>query len=159
MRAAITQHAIVVGMLNALIKADNDLINICDIVWVEQCGGKQFHTSHGQAHPSVAKKTLWRYGNNAPRGNQDVGGSGQNQFLDVASLTLGQSLLMANTSSYAQMPTSLGLWKRSSSIFRGTNCVERRMLQDHHLVGSHPKAIAIGKCFVIEFLASLLINA
>jgi hypothetical protein len=49
-------------MLNALIKAENDLNNIRDIVWVEQRGGKQFHISQGQANASVAETTIQRYG-------------------------------------------------------------------------------------------------
>jgi hypothetical protein len=39
-RAAITQRAILLDVLNALIKAENDLMNICDIVWVEQQSSK-----------------------------------------------------------------------------------------------------------------------
>jgi hypothetical protein len=61
-RAALRQQSILVDMLNALIKAENDLSNIRDIVCVEQRGGKQFHLSQGQAHASVAKKTIQQYG-------------------------------------------------------------------------------------------------
>jgi hypothetical protein len=49
-------------MLNALIKAENDLNNIRDIVRIKQRGGKQFHLSQGQAHASVAEKRIQRYG-------------------------------------------------------------------------------------------------
>jgi hypothetical protein len=49
-------------MLNALIKAKNDLTNIRDIVQVKQQGGKQFATC--QTMPSVTQKTLRRYANN-----------------------------------------------------------------------------------------------
>jgi hypothetical protein len=49
-------------MLNALIKAENDLNHIRDIVHVEQRGGEQFHLSQGHAHASVAEKTIQRYG-------------------------------------------------------------------------------------------------
>jgi hypothetical protein len=45
-------------MLNALIKAENDVTNIRDIVRTEQLGGEQFHFSPSPAHPSVAEKTL-----------------------------------------------------------------------------------------------------
>jgi hypothetical protein len=45
-------------MLNALIKAENDLSNIRGIVRVEQRGGEQFHLSQGQTHASVAEKTI-----------------------------------------------------------------------------------------------------
>jgi hypothetical protein len=58
LRDAIMQHSILMNMLNALLKAENDLTNIRDIVRVEQRGGKQCTTF--QAMPSVAKKTLWQ---------------------------------------------------------------------------------------------------
>jgi hypothetical protein len=61
-RAALQQRSILVDMLNALIKAENDLNNIRDIVRVKQCDGKQFHLSQGQANSSVAEKTIRRYG-------------------------------------------------------------------------------------------------
>ncbi len=48
-------------MLNALIKAENDLNHIRDIVWVEQRGGEQFHLSQGQANASMAERTIQRY--------------------------------------------------------------------------------------------------
>jgi hypothetical protein len=51
-RDAITQRSILKDMLNALIKAKNNLTNIWDIVHIEQRGGKQFATF--QAMPSVA---------------------------------------------------------------------------------------------------------
>jgi hypothetical protein len=57
-KAAITQRTILVKMLNALIKAENDVTNIRDIVCTKQLGGKQFHFSPSPANPSVAKKTL-----------------------------------------------------------------------------------------------------
>jgi hypothetical protein len=66
-------------MLNALIKAENGLKNICGIIGVEQRGGEQFHTSHVQAYPSVAEKTLQQYGSNATKRNQDFSGSGQHE--------------------------------------------------------------------------------
>ena len=61
-RAAQQQRTILVDMLNALIKAENDLNHIRDIVRVEQRGGEQFHLSQGQGHASVAEKTIQRYG-------------------------------------------------------------------------------------------------
>ncbi len=64
-KAAFTQRSILVDMLNALIKAENNLTHIHDIVWVEQRGGKPFHLSQGHAHASVAKKTLQHYGDDA----------------------------------------------------------------------------------------------
>ncbi len=70
-KSAFTQRLILVAMLNALIKAENELTNICDIIRVEQCGGKQFHLSQGQANASVDEKTLQRYGNNATRVSVD----------------------------------------------------------------------------------------
>ncbi len=57
-KAAIAQRTILVEMLNALIKAENDVTNIRDIVRTEQLGGEQFHFSPSPAHPSVAEKTL-----------------------------------------------------------------------------------------------------
>ena len=61
-RAAQQQRTILVDMLNALIKAENDLNHIRVIVRVEQHGGEQFHLSQGQGHASVAENdpTLWR---------------------------------------------------------------------------------------------------
>jgi hypothetical protein len=44
-KAAFTQRSILIDMLNALIKAENNLTNIRDIIWVEQHGGEQFHLS------------------------------------------------------------------------------------------------------------------
>ncbi len=44
-RAAQQQRTILVDMLNALIKAENDLNHIRDIVCIEQRGGEQFHLS------------------------------------------------------------------------------------------------------------------
>jgi hypothetical protein len=64
-KAAFTQWSILVNMLNALIKAENNLNNIRNIVWVEQRGGEQFHLSQGHAHASVAEKSLQHYGNDA----------------------------------------------------------------------------------------------
>ena len=61
-RAAQQQRTILVDMLNALIKAENDMNHIRDIVRVEQRGGKQFHLSPGQANASQAEKTIQRYG-------------------------------------------------------------------------------------------------
>ena len=55
LKAAITQRSILVNMLKALIKAKNDVTNICEIARVEQLGGVQFHP---QAHPSIAEKTF-----------------------------------------------------------------------------------------------------
>ncbi len=65
-KATITQRTILVNMLNALIKAKNDVTNICEIVRVEQLGGEQFHV---QAHPSVAEKTLQHYSGDTTPGN------------------------------------------------------------------------------------------
>jgi hypothetical protein len=64
-KLAITQRLILFAMLNALIKAENDLTNIRDIIRVEQHGGEQFHLSQGQANASMAEKTFQQYGNNA----------------------------------------------------------------------------------------------
>ncbi len=68
---AITQHSILMDMLNALIKAENNLTNICNIMRIEQRSGEQF--AMGQAMPSVEKKTLWRYANDTTRISQDSG--------------------------------------------------------------------------------------
>jgi hypothetical protein len=62
MQVALQQQSILVDMLNALIKVENDLNNIRDIVRVKQRGGEQFHLSQGQANASVAEKTIRRYG-------------------------------------------------------------------------------------------------
>jgi hypothetical protein len=59
LRNAIMQRFILMEMLNALIKAKNNLTNIQDIMHVEQRSGMQLITF--QAMPSVAEKTLWRY--------------------------------------------------------------------------------------------------
>ena len=61
-------------MLNALIKAKNDVANIRDIVCTEQLGGKQFHLSPSPVHPSVAKKTLQQYGGDTTPGSEGKGG-------------------------------------------------------------------------------------
>jgi hypothetical protein len=72
LKAAITQRTILVDMLNALIKAENNVTNIREIVRIEHLGGKQFH---GQAHPSVAEKTLQQYsGDTTPGDNKKQGG-------------------------------------------------------------------------------------
>jgi hypothetical protein len=58
-RDGITQHSILMDMLTMLIKAENDLTNILDIVRVEQCGREQCHASDiCPTMPSVVKKTL-----------------------------------------------------------------------------------------------------
>jgi hypothetical protein len=57
-RVAQQQSTILVDMLNALIKAENDLNHIRDIVRVKQRGGEQFHLSPGQVHASQAEKTI-----------------------------------------------------------------------------------------------------
>jgi len=61
-RAALQQQSILVDMLNALIKAENDLNNIREIVRVEQGGGEQFHASQGQTHASVAERIIKVHG-------------------------------------------------------------------------------------------------
>ena len=70
-------------MLNTLIKAENDLNNIHEIVWVEQGGGEQFHASHGQAsYPTVAERTIWAHSpdgssnNRKPAARQECFGCG-----------------------------------------------------------------------------------
>ena len=57
-RSAITQCGILIDMLNALIKGENNLTNIRYIIQVEQGGGEQFHSAGAQANPSVAEKNL-----------------------------------------------------------------------------------------------------
>ena len=72
LKAVITQRLILVDMLNALIKAENNVTNIRENVRVEQLGGKQFHA---QAHPSIAEKTLQHYsGDTSPGNNRKHGG-------------------------------------------------------------------------------------
>ncbi len=66
LKAAITQQLILVKMMNALIKAKNNVMNIREIVCVEQLGGEQFHA---QAHPSNAEKTLQKYSSDATPGD------------------------------------------------------------------------------------------
>ena len=68
-KAAITQRKILVEMLNALIKAENDVTNIRDIVRTEQMGGEQFLLSPSPASPSVAEKTLQRYSGDTTPGS------------------------------------------------------------------------------------------
>jgi hypothetical protein len=85
LRAAITQHSILTEMLNALIKAKNNLTNIQDIVHVEQCGGEQFATF--QAMPSVAEKTLWWCPDNGTsKISQDLRGSYRNDCFGCSGL-------------------------------------------------------------------------
>ena len=57
-KAFFNQRSILVNMLNALIKVENNLTNIHDIFWLEQRGFKKFHFSQGHANASVPKKTL-----------------------------------------------------------------------------------------------------
>jgi len=73
-KAAITQRTILVEMLNALIKDENDVKNIRDIVCTEQLGGEQFHFSPSPANPSVAEKTLQQYSGNTTPGSEGKGG-------------------------------------------------------------------------------------
>ncbi len=57
-RTAIIQQNILTDMLTALIKAENDISNIKDIIRGEHGGGEQFHLGSTQANPSVAEQTL-----------------------------------------------------------------------------------------------------
>jgi hypothetical protein len=66
-------------MLNALIKAKNNLTNIRDIIRVEQGVGEQFHSAGTQANPSVAKTTLHQYGDDTTRVSRDCEDSGRNK--------------------------------------------------------------------------------
>jgi hypothetical protein len=66
-------------MLNALIKAKNNLTNIRGIVRIEQRGGKQSYTMQCPALLSVAKKTLRRYAVNSKKISQESKGSGRNE--------------------------------------------------------------------------------
>jgi hypothetical protein len=82
-RAALDQRSILVDMLNTLIKAENDLNNIREIVRVKQGGGEQFHASHGQAsYPTVAERTIWAHSpdgssnNRKPAAQQECFGCG-----------------------------------------------------------------------------------
>jgi hypothetical protein len=77
LRDAITKNSILMDMLNALIKADNNLTNIRDMVRMEQRSGEQFEM--GQAMPCVAEKTLRRYANDTARFSQDSRGSSWNK--------------------------------------------------------------------------------
>jgi hypothetical protein len=94
-------------MLNALIKAKNDLTNIHDIVHIEQCGGEQFYTAQFPALPSIAKKTLWRYANDSTKISQVCKGSGRNNALAVVDLTLGLRWLTGSMSLCALTPSNL----------------------------------------------------
>jgi hypothetical protein len=55
-RVAITQHSILMHMLNALIKAENNLMNIHDIMRIEQHGGKQFNTAQCLPFQALQRK-------------------------------------------------------------------------------------------------------
>jgi hypothetical protein len=80
-RNAITQHSILMDMLTALIKAENNLTNIRNIVRVEQCGGQQFHTGKiFPTMPSVAKKTPQRYADDSTKISHDSRGSNHNNY-------------------------------------------------------------------------------
>ncbi len=63
-------------MLTVLIKAGNDLTNICDIVRVEQHGGEQLHANGiCLTMSSVTKKTLWPYADDSTKISHDSRGS------------------------------------------------------------------------------------
>ncbi len=66
-------------MLNALIKAEINLMNICDIVHVEQPAGEQFYTVQCPALPSIAKKTLQQYAHDTMKISQESRGSSRNK--------------------------------------------------------------------------------
>jgi hypothetical protein len=83
-------------MLNALIKAENDLNHIRDIVRVEQRGGEQFHLSPGQAHASQAEKTIQRYGGGNAASALLLELTYQSALV-AAALTTIQNLSMAST--------------------------------------------------------------
>jgi hypothetical protein len=71
-----SHDTILMDMLTALIKAENNLTNICNIVRVEQRGGEQFHAGKiCPTIPSVTKKTLWRYADVSTKINHDSRGS------------------------------------------------------------------------------------
>lgn len=74
-RTAITQRNILTDMLTALIKAENDISNIKDIIRGEHGGGEQFHSASAAANPSVAEKTLRKYGDEASKVSRDSAGS------------------------------------------------------------------------------------
>ena len=74
-RTAITQRNILTDMLTALIKAENDISNIKDIIRGEQGGGEQFHSATAQSNPSVAEKTLRKYGDDTTKVSRDSDGS------------------------------------------------------------------------------------
>jgi hypothetical protein len=71
----LTQRFILM-VLNALIKAENNLTNICNIMCIEQRGSEQF--TMGQAMPNIAEKTLQHYVDNTTRISQDSWGSSKN---------------------------------------------------------------------------------
>ncbi len=73
-KAVITQRMILVEMLNVLIKAEHDVMNIRDIVRTEQLDGEQFHFSPSPANPSVAEKTLQQYSGETTPGSEGKGG-------------------------------------------------------------------------------------
>jgi hypothetical protein len=74
-RTAITQRNILTDMLTALIKAENDISKIKDIIRGEHGGGEQFHSASALANPSVAKKTLRKYGDDASKVSRDSSGN------------------------------------------------------------------------------------
>jgi hypothetical protein len=80
-RAAITQHTLLMDMLNILIKAKASVSNILEVVGVAR-GGKQFHAgiSSGAtalSFPSVAEQTITRYtrGDDSTKGSVLTAGS------------------------------------------------------------------------------------
>ncbi len=81
-RVALTQHTLLTDMLSALIKTENNVSNILEIVSSVH-DGKQFHMvpspgGTAPAFPSVAEKTLIRYGggsNESTKGGETTKGS------------------------------------------------------------------------------------
>jgi hypothetical protein len=77
-RLAIEQHRLLTEMLQALIKTEDNVSNILDIVGVDRRGGGQFFSpattprsaQSPSAFPSVAENTINKYG-----GNDDAAGT------------------------------------------------------------------------------------
>ena len=84
----------VVEMLNALIKAENDVTNIRDIVRTEQMGGEQFHLS-----PALPRKHSSSTAAIQPPALKAAGADIRRTVSGAVGLTHGPSLLMASMSS------------------------------------------------------------
>jgi hypothetical protein len=80
---AITQHCILINMLQALIKAEAAVTNILEIVRVDQRSGEQFYQAPpgtAPAFPSLAERTINSYSNGDKATKPTAGSTGLECF-------------------------------------------------------------------------------